>query len=121
MIILLGVPIVLLKYTSLLIFQGVASLERLPLRVVYVGDKKGYYEAHLPKSTYVPFEEIERYVTQEGKNCEIVFYSEYPTHSEPGLAVHKLKTLGFKVWAYEEGVLGWYQKGYPLEGQGSYE
>ena len=86
-------------------------------QVINVLDSALFEECHIKGSVNVPYNQLAEYVQQFPKGTELVVYC---AHYDCGLsrkAWHLLDTLGYtNIYAYEGGIVEWYQMGYPVEG-----
>jgi rhodanese-related sulfurtransferase len=80
-------------------------------------DKKYYDDCHISGSINIQLNSLEESAKNWDKERELVVYCAHKSCSASREAFKILKKLGFKnVWAYEEGIKDWFQKGYPIEG-----
>lgn len=87
------------------------------LVIINVLDKSEFDDCHIKGSINITFDEFENKVSSLHKNNHYVVYcSDYMCMSS-SFCVKLLKDANFEnVWAYEGGMVEWYQKGYPCQG-----
>ncbi|KKP35666.1 MAG: Sulfurtransferase [candidate division TM6 bacterium GW2011_GWF2_32_72] len=98
-------------------FWGKKEVCKSDLLVIYVLDKEMYDDVHIKGSIHVYLEDLESFAKGLDKEQQIVVYCSNPMCSASASAWKTLNDLGFNnVWAYEDGMAGWYQAGLPCEG-----
>lgn len=87
------------------------------LKVINVLDKNLYDDCHIKGSVHVPFEDVENKAMKWDKSTKIVVYCSNYTCTASGFIAKMLLKMGFEhVWAYEAGMVAWYQAGLPCDG-----
>ena len=90
------------------------------LIVINVLDKKYFDDCHIPGSINIPHDEFEARIASLAKNNEYVLYCATASCPLSRQCAKLLLDAKFEhVAAYEDGIVAWYQKGYPIEGLAS--
>lgn len=80
------------------------------LYIIDVNSPEQYKDAHIKGAVHSDLTNLENITKNWNKNASVVIYCSNYMCSASGLAVKKLKDLGFKnVRAYEGGMAEWYQ------------
>lgn len=87
------------------------------LVVINVLDDKTFDDCHIQDSININLDKLEQEVSSWDRKKPIVVYCASYLCPMSRLAWQKLDRMGFKdVWAYEGGIVEWFQSGYPVSG-----
>lgn len=87
------------------------------LLIINVLNYNYYEDCHIPGSINIPHDEFEEHIAELDKHHAYVIYCAKMACPLSRQCAQMLIDEGFtRVWAYEEGIIGWYQKGYPVDG-----
>lgn len=85
--------------------------------VINVLEPSEYNDCHIKGSINIPFEELTERVSAFSKDATIVLYCSNYACTASMYGAQMLQQRGFhNVYAYEEGMAGWYQQGLPVVG-----
>ena len=92
-------------------------VENAGVKLVNVLDQNYFADAHIPGSLNITLDALEDASKDWNKDANIVVYCADYKCSASSAAARKLAALGFtNVKAYEAGMAGWAQAGFPVEG-----
>ncbi len=90
--------------------------------IINVLDPAYYEDCHIKGSINVPVNKLVEYVAELPKDTEIILYCAHYQCPASKKAWHSLNLLGYtNIWAYEGGIVEWFQKGLPIEGPCTHE
>ncbi|MBI4436060.1 MAG: rhodanese-like domain-containing protein [Candidatus Omnitrophica bacterium] len=85
------------------------------VQVVNVLDSNGYTLGLIKGSKKIPLAELDQRIDELDKSKEVVTYCAGYACSTSKIAAEKLTAKGFKVKAYEGGIIEWKEAGLPIE------
>lgn len=88
------------------------------MKVINVLSPYYYQDCHIKDSINIPLESLAEAGKTLDKNEEIILYCAHYQCPASKKAWHILNELGFtNIKAYEGGIVEWYQRGYPIDGE----
>lgn len=88
------------------------------LAVINVLDNKSYTDCRIQNSINIHLDQLEQEVKEWNRKKPLVVYCANYLCPMSRLAWQKLNRMGFKnVWAYEGGIVEWFQMGFPVQGE----
>lgn len=104
----------------LMVFSGCLNKDEKKEKSVLVVNVLGqefYDDCHIPGSVQIDFAKIMEVSKSWSKSAKIVVYCANYSCSASASAVRSLKNEGFNAYEYAAGMAGWFQAGYPIEGE----